>query len=320
MRVLISGITGFVGSHLARAYLKNGDEVFGTYRYHHLGNEMERIEDIKDKVKLFDCDLRDRNSVFRILNEVKPDIIHHLAAQSFVKASWDNPEHTIINNITCELNIFEVCRDLKIDPVIHVAGSSEEYGKQDKMPISEDAPLRPLSPYAVSKVAQDALAQQYHSSYGTKTVITRAFNHEGPGRGKDFVTSAFAIQAAKILKNNELAIIYVGNLEAIRDYTDISDMVRAYMIAVKKCSYGQPYNICSGTGHKIREILDFYTEKIRLRFSNFEVKNKEELMRPSDLPILVGDCRKFKEATGWVPEVNFEEMLNKIYLFWQEKI
>jgi GDP-4-dehydro-6-deoxy-D-mannose reductase len=280
--------------------------------YHHLDDEMERIEVIQDKVKLFDCDLRDRNSVYRVLSEVKPDIIHHLAAQSFVRASWDNPEFTIFNNIGAELNIFEVCRQLKLDPIIHIAGSSEEYGKtkDEELPIKEDTPLRPMSPYGVSKVAQDMLAQQYFNSYGTKTVITRAFNHEGPRRGKAFVTTSFASQVAEIIKGQREPKIMVGNLEAKRDYTDISDMVYAYRAALASCKYGEPYNICSGKTHKIQEILDHYLSKTDI---NIEVISDLKRMRPSDLPVLLGDCTKFKKLTGWEPIVSFHEMLDKIF-------
>jgi GDP-4-dehydro-6-deoxy-D-mannose reductase len=286
--------------------------------YHHLDDELERLERVKDKVTLFDCDLRDRNSVMRVLYEAKPDIIHHLAAQSFVRASWDNPEFTIFNNIGAELNIFEVCRQLKLDPIIHIAGSSEEYGnvKLEELPIIEETPLRPMSPYGVSKVTQDILAQQYFMSYGTKTVITRGFNHEGPRRGRSFVTSAFASQVAEIINKKQKPVIMVGNLSSQRDYTDIDDMICAYKLSVQKCTYGEPYNICTEKSHAIQEILDYFIAK-----SGIEIKVEQDpkRMRPSDLPVLVGNCSKFKNLTGWKPIVSFYEMLNKIFNYWLEK-
>lgn len=317
MKILITGITGFVGSHLAEAYLSKGDEVFGTYMYHHLDDEKERIEGIKDQIELFDCDLTDRNSVNRVISKVQPDIIHHLAAQSFVRASWDNPEYTIMNNIMSQLNIFEVCRELELDPIIHVACSSEEYGalQPEEIPTNEDVPLRPMSPYAVSKVTQDMLAQQYFMSYGTKTIITRAFNHEGPRRGKQFVTSSFASQVVDIDKKLKTSRIQVGNLEAWRDYTDIDDMVRAYIVAVKKCDFGTPYNVCSGETHQIQEILDYYIKEREIT-----IEEDPERLRPSDLPVLYGDNSKFVEKTGWQPEVSFETMLDKIYDYWYNKL
>lgn len=318
-RILITGLTGFVGSHLAESYVNSHYDVFGTYMYHHMDDEFERIESFKDKLTLFDCDLTDRNSVYRVLKKVKPDIIHHLAAQSFVRQSWENPEFTLMNNIISELNLFEVCRELKLDPIIHVAGSSEEYGKikTEELPVKEDNPLRPMSPYAVSKVGQDMLAQQYHTSYGLKTVITRGFNHEGPKRGRSFVTSSFASQVVDIMEGNKEPKMMVGNLEAYRDYTDVEDMVKAYRLAVIHCEYGEPYNVCSGEKHKIQEIVDHFLSKTPMEI---EVVRDPDRMRPSDLPVLLGDNTKFRKETGWRPQVGFKEMLDRIFEYWVKKI
>src|SRR3989344_1491389 len=215
MKVLITGITGFVGSHLAEYCLTMpGAEVYGTILSHHLGDELKRIENIKDKITLFECNLLSRIATERVLEKVKPDKIFHLAAESFVKVSWEGPEDTLYNNIMGELNIFESCRSLGINPVIQIAGSSEEYGMvlENEVPIKETNPFRPLSPYAVSKVAQEMLAYQYYKSYGLKTILTRAFNHEGPGRGEMFVTSTFAKQIAKIEKGKQELVVKVGTL------------------------------------------------------------------------------------------------------------
>lgn len=320
MRVLITGITGFVGSHLAEYCLTFPNvEVFGTILSHHLGDELKRIEGIKEKVKLLECDLTNRVGVARVLEQVKPDKIFHLAAQAFVPSSWQSPEHTLHNNIISELNIFEVVRELKIDPVIHIPGSSEEYGLvyENELPIKETNPLRPLSPYAVSKVAQDMLACQYNKSYGLKTVITRAFNHEGPRRGKQYVTSAFASQIATIEKGKQEPIMKVGNLEAIRDFSDARDMVKAYWLATEKCKFGEPYNIGSGQGYKIQEVLN-----ILLSFSGIkiEVRQDQNLMRPSDVPVLVCDSSKFKEATGWQPEIKFYKTLKDTLDYWRAEL
>ena len=197
MKILITGITGFVGAHLAEYCLTMPEaEVYGTILSHHLGDEMKRIEKIKDKITLFECNLTNRIAVERVLQTVKPDKIFHLAAQSFVKVSWDGPEDTIFNNIMSELNILESCRSLGINPVVQIAGSSEEYGLvlENELPIKETNPLRPLSPYAVSKIGQEMLGYQYCKSYGLKIILTRAFNHAGPGRGEMYAESAFAKQ------------------------------------------------------------------------------------------------------------------------------
>lgn len=320
MRVLITGITGFVGSHLAEYCLGLPNvEVFGTVLSHHLGDELKRIERIKDKIKLFECDLTNRVGVARVLEQVKPDKIFHLAAQAFVPSSWQSPEHTLYNNIICELNIFEVVRELKIDPVIHIAGSSEEYGLvfENELPIRETNPLRPLSPYAVSKITQDMLACQYHKSYGLRTVVTRAFNHEGPRRGKQYVTSAFASQLAAIEAKHADPVMRVGNLDAIRDFSDVRDIVRAYWLATEKCKYGEPYNIGSGQGYKIEGVLSSL-----ISFSGVKVQVMQDpnLMRPSDVPVLICDSGKFREATGWRPEINFETTLKDTLNYWRAEL
>jgi len=320
MRVLITGITGFVGSYLAEYCLQKPDvQVFGTVLSHHLGDELQRIEHIKDKIELLECDLTNRVAVARVLERSKPDKIFHLAAQSFVPVSWKSPEDTLFNNIISELNIFEVIRELKLDPVIVIAGSSEEYGLvfENELPIKETNPFRPLSPYAVSKIAQETLAYQYHKSYGLKTVLTRFFNTEGPRRGQDFVTSNFAKQIAEIEKGKREPVIYVGNLEAKRDFNDVRDMVRAYWLASEKCNFGEPYNVCSGKARSIKSILDLLLSFSKVK--NIEVKQDPARMRPSDVPILYGDSSKFRAKTGWQPKIPFEQTMSDLLQYWRER-
>jgi GDP-4-dehydro-6-deoxy-D-mannose reductase len=321
MKILITGITGFVGSHLAEYCLTMPDtEVYGTILSHHLGDELKRIEHVKDKIILFECDLSNRIAVQRVLSKVMPDKIFHLAAQSFVPTSWKSPEDTLFNNIMSELNIFEVVREFGINPVIQIAGSSEEYGLvyENELPIKEENPLRPLSPYAVSKVAQDNLACQYYHSYGLKTVITRAFNHEGPRRGEQFVTSDFAKQIAKIEKGKQEPIIYVGNLDAKRDYSDVRDIVGAYWLATEKCKFGEPYNICSGRAWTIKSVLDFLLSKSTRK--DIKIVQDPSKMRPSDVPVLLGDCSKFKKQTNWESKIPFEKTLEDTLDYWREGV
>ena len=320
MKVLITGITGFMGSHLADYCLtKKRVKVFGTILSHHLGDELKRIKHIKGKIKLFECNLTNRNSVFRVLEKVKPDKIFHLAAQSFVPVSFRAPEDTLYNNIMAELNLFEVVRELKLDPIIQVAGSSEEYGLvyKNELPIKETNPLRPLSPYGVSKVAQDMLAYQYHQGYGLKTVITRCFNTEGPGRGRQFVISAFSHQIARIEKGLQKPVIKVGNLSSYRDFTDVRDIVKALWLATGKCEFGQPYNIGTGKAHQIKEVLE-----ILLSFTKKKIKIKKDpkLMRPSDVPILLSDSTKFRKKTGWKPEIDFKTTLLDNLNYWRKEV
>src|SRR3990170_4974804 len=255
MRVLITGITGFAGSHLAE-YLRAEHpdvEIFGTWRWR---SRMDNVEHLEGQITLVECDLRDAVSVTGVPERSRPDAIFHLAAQSFVPTSWVAPGETLTTNIVGQTNLFEAVRTLKLDPTIQIACSSEEYGlvHPDEVPIRESNPLRPLSPYAVSKVGQDYLAYQYFQSYGIKTIRTRGFNHTGPRRGEVFVSSNFAKQIAAIEAGLHEPVIRVGNLDAVRDFTDVRDMVRAYWLAVERGRPGEVYNIASGVGITIREL------------------------------------------------------------------
>ncbi|MEM6455959.1 MAG: GDP-mannose 4,6-dehydratase, partial [Acidobacteriota bacterium] len=239
MRALITGITGFAGSHLAEYLLEHQPDVavYGTRRWR---SPMDNIAHIADRVELIECDLNDFHSVYSLLDRVRPDYIFHLAAQSFVPTSWNSPAETLSHNILGQTHLFEAVRMLGIDPAIQIACSSEEYGlvKPEETPIKETNPLRPLSPYAVSKMGQDFLGYQYFQSYGIKAIRTRGFNHTGPRRGEVFVTSNFAKQLALIKAGKREPVLRVGNLDAIRDFTDVRDMVRAYWLAVTKAKPG----------------------------------------------------------------------------------
>ena len=318
MRALITGITGFAGSHLADYILENHPhvEVYGIVRWR---SRTENIEHLREKINLVEGDIRDYISVKRVLDEVRPDLIFHLAAQSFVPTSWKAPQETLTTNILGQTNIFEAVRELGLSTAIQIAGSSEEYGlvKEDEVPIKETNPLRPLSPYAVSKIAQDFLGYQYFMSYGMRIIRTRGFNHTGPRRGEVFVCSNFAKQIAEIEKGKRPPVIKVGNLEAIRDFTDVRDMVRGYWLAATEGEAGEVYNLCSGRGYRISEVLEML-----LSLSKVEVKVEQdpERMRPSDVPVLIGDCTKFREKTGWAPKIPFEKTLEDLLNYWRERV
>ena len=318
MKALITGITGFAGSHLAEYLLdrQSGVEVFGTYRWR---SRRDNIEHLGSRITLLECELRDYTSVAGALEKCRPDFIFHLAAQSFVPTSWSAPADTLSSNIVGQAHIFEACRALGLDPVIQLACSSEQYGLvlPDEVPITENNPLRPLSPYAVSKVGQDFLGYQYFQSYGLKVIRTRGFNHTGPRRGEVFVTSNFAKQIASIEAGKQEPVIRVGNLDAIRDFTDVRDMVRAYWLAVTKGRPGEVYNIASGSGITIRDLLD----KL-LAMSKVEVKVAvdPERLRPSDVETLIGDSSKFRADTGWQPEIPFDQTLSDLLDDWRERV
>jgi GDP-4-dehydro-6-deoxy-D-mannose reductase len=203
-----------------------------------------------------------------------------------------------------------------MDTRIQIAGSSEEYGMvyENEIPIKETNPLRPLSPYAVSKVAHDLLGYQYYKSYKLYIVRTRGFNHSGPRRGEVFVESNFPKQIAEIEKGLKEPVIHVGNLEAKRDFTDVRDMVRGYWLSLEKCDPGEVYNICSGRAFKIKEVLDILLSLSKVKV---EVKQDPTRMRPSDVPILLGDHTKFSEKTGWQPTIPFEKTLEDILNYWR---
>jgi GDP-4-dehydro-6-deoxy-D-mannose reductase len=253
------------------------------------------------------------------LTEIKPDYIFHLAAQSFVQSSWASPANTIEINVVGSVHLFEAIRRAGIEPVIQIAGSSEEYGLvyPDEVPVKEENPLRPLSPYAVSKVAMDYLGYQYYQSYKMKIVRTRAFNHTGPRRGEVFAESNFAKQIALIEKGKQEPVIFVGNLEAERDYTDVRDTIRAYLLSVQKCDYGDVYNIATGKAVKIKKVLEILLSMSKIKV---EIKEDKSRLRPSDVPILIGDATKFRKATGWKPEIPFEKTMEDLLNYWRSRV
>ncbi|MCH9651118.1 MAG: GDP-mannose 4,6-dehydratase [Deltaproteobacteria bacterium] len=317
-RALITGITGFAGSHLADYLLAEHPdvEVFGIYRWR---SRMENIEHLDSKIRLREADLRDYTSLHQVLDEVRPSYIFHLAAQSYVPSSWRAPTETLTTNVSGQTHLFEAIRALEIDPVVQIACSSEEYGlvKPEETPITELNPLRPLSPYAVSKVAQDLLGYQYFQSYGLKAIRTRGFNHTGPRRGPVFVASNFSQQIASIEAGLREPVISVGNLTAIRDFTDVRDMVRAYWLAVTRGKPGEAYNIASGHGITIQELLD---RLLAMSTVKVEVREDPERLRPSDVEILVGDSSKFRGDTGWEPQITLEQTLSDLLDYWRKRL
>jgi GDP-4-dehydro-6-deoxy-D-mannose reductase len=318
MRVLITGITGFAGSHLAEYILAQRPEVevFGIVRWR---SRMENILHIRDKIELYEADLKDMVSLQGCIAHVKPDRIFHLAAQSFVPTSWRCPAETFAINAIGQVNLFEAVLSLKLSPRIHVAGSSEEYGhvNPEEVPMKETNPLRPLSPYAVSKVAQDLLGYQYHQSYGLRVVRSRGFNHTGPRRGEVFATSSFAKQIAEIEAKKREPVIYVGNLEAKRDFSDVRDIVRAYWLCLEKGEDGEVYNIGSGVSCPIKEVLDVLLSLSKVKVG---VEVDQKRLRPSDVPILLSDSSKFIGLTGWKPEIPFRKTLSDLLDYWRERV
>jgi GDP-4-dehydro-6-deoxy-D-mannose reductase len=317
MRVLITGITGFVGSYLAEYALTKGAQVFGSIRWR---SKSENIEHLRSRLALIESDLRDLSSVQGLLETADPDYVFHLAAQSFVAASWQAPAETLYTNTVSQVNLLEAVRGRRKKPRFLVIGSSEEYGLvyDHELPVRETNPLRPLSPYAVSKVAQDLMGYQYFKSYGLPIVRSRAFNHEGPRRGDVFVTSNFAKQVAEVEAGLREPVIHVGNLKARRDYTDVRDIVRGYWLLLEHGEPGDVYNLCCGRSWAIQEILDFFLRQARV--PEIEVREDPARLRPSDVPHLLGDASKIRTELGWGPEIPFDQTLLDTLEYWRRRV
>ena len=316
MRVLITGITGFAGSHLADHCLEIGGlDVYGIVRWR---SRTENIEHLRGKIKLLECDLRDATSTRDVIEEIRPDRIFHLAAQSFVPTSWRAPTESLVTNVIGQLNIFEAMRKIDLKARIQIACSSEEYGMiyDNELPVDEDQPLRPLSPYGVSKVGQDLLGYQYFMSYKMDIVRTRGFNHTGPRRAPVFVVSDFAKQIADIEKGLREPVLRVGNLDAERDFSDVRDIVRGYYLSLDKGKSGEVYNICSEKSWRIGDMLDWLLSHTKAKI---EVRQDPARLRPSDVPRLRGDCSKFRRDTGWAPRIPFEKTLGDMLDYWRNQ-
>lgn len=326
MNVLITGVAGFAGSHLVEYLVRrnHADDTFGRgggitiYGADRFNCRMDNIRHLTHLFTFDQFDLMDRSSVARVIDRSQPDIVFHLAAQSFVPTSWFAPADTFAVNVTGQVNLFESIRDAGLSPVIHVACSSEEYGlvHPDECPITERNELRPMSPYAVSKIAQDFMGFQYWKSYGMKIVRTRAFNHTGPRRGEQFVTSTFAKQIAEAEIGIRPPRIDVGNLDAERDFTDVRDMVRAYWLAATMGEPGAVYNVCSGNRIRIGDMLATLIGHSTLA-DQFQLCHDLARRRPSDVPLLMGDYTAFRVQTGWGPSVPFDRTMRDLLEYWR---
>ncbi len=316
MRILITGAGGFVATHLAAHFSQTtpAASLFGLVRP---GGARSGVW--PEAMTRIEADVEDASAVERVLATMRPDRILHLAAQSSPHDSWRDPAGTLRTNILGLANLLESVRRLSLSPRILVVGSAEEYGAvpETLQPVQEDAPLRPASPYAVSKLAQGYLALQYSLSHGLATIRTRTFNHTGPGRGDGFAESSFARQIAQIEAGSREGVIAVGNLDTLRDFTDVRDVVRAYDLVLERGTPGEVYNVCSGRGVLIREILD---NLLALSQAHIEVRIDPERLRPADVPALIGDPGRLQAATGWQPRLTLEQTLGDLLEYWRGRV
>ena len=306
--VLVTGAAGFAGRHLIRHLeAETSWEIVGLAR---------SAAPMEGRARSVSCDLRDRDLTERVIERYRPEAIFHLAAQSYVPKAVADPSSTLMNNIIGQVNIFESVLSVGIEPRILVVSSSEIYGgvTEDELPVGEDVPLRPANPYAVSKAAQDLLAYQYSVSSDLDIVRVRPFNHTGPGQSDRFVVSGFARQIAQAEAGRVEPSILVGNLDAERDFLDVRDVVRAYLLAIKRGEPGAVYNLSSGIPRRIGDLLDTL---VALASTNLSVRTDPARLRPVDVKTIYGDSGRFREAAGWEPLIPIERTLLDTLEYWR---
>lgn len=306
MKSLITGVSGFVGPYLANHLVENGHKVYG----------IERSDKKVANCKIYVADILDEKKVFNAINEVKPDYIFHLAGQSSVEVSWKEPRLTMDINVNGTKNLLNSVIKAKINPKIVVVSSSEIYGNPKKLPLKEDHPLEPISPYGESRLKQEELVQEFVKTHDMSIVLARSFPHTGPGQIPKFVCPAFAEQIVKIERGKSEAVIKVGNLENERDFSDVRDIVRAYLLMAEKCRNGEAYNVCYGKAWKIKKILDYLLSMSSIKP---EIILDPEKLRKTDMPKVLGDHSKITKESGWKPEIRFEETLKDILEYWRKQ-
>lgn len=314
MRVVITGVAGFVGRHLATHLLTLGDDdVWG------LARPASNLVGLAPEVRLVMADLSEREQVVAALREARPDAVYHLAAQSSVARSLADPLPTVLNNVIGQINLFEAIVEVGLAPRILIVGSNEEYGltRPDELPIVETKELRPISPYAVSKVTQDLLAHQYFATRSLPIVRVRPFPHTGPGQADLFVTPSFARQIAEMELGVREPIMQVGYLEGRRDFTDVRDVVRGYRLILRHGAPGDVYNLGSEQARSTRGILDGL---LALSDARPRVEVDPSRIRPLEVPVQYCDCSKLRAATGWRPQIAFEQTLSDILEEWRRKV
>jgi GDP-mannose 4,6-dehydratase len=336
----VTGVAGFVGSHLAAYLLEKGETVIGTFRWN---EDLSRIESLpiwlqpsfRDKLVMVPMDLLDLPSCIRCVEEHRPDYIYHLAAQSYVPDSYIYPVQTIMTNMIGTLNLLEAVRMVTerernlpdrvitlpyYNPIIGVCSSSEVYGRveENEIPIKETQPFRPQNPYGVGKAGADLLGYMYWRCYGLKVIRTRFFTHTGPGRTMASFESSVAHQIALIEKGLQEPVVKVGYLDSVRTIADVRDAVRAYYLMMRKCRPGEVYNIGGNRVMRVGEVVEYLISLSTVKGIVVEVDPK--LLRPADVPLQVVDTSKFVKETGWKPEIPFERTMADLLSFWREKV
>ncbi len=321
----ITGITGMVGSHLVDFLLEHTDwNIYGFARWNdslsNITHLSKRINS-KDRVELIYGDLNDLASLIKSIAIAKPDFVFHLAAQSYPKTSFESPLETLETNIIGTTKVLEAIRINKLNPVVHICASSEVFGRvsSEYLPIDEEVPFHPASPYAISKVGTDLIGRFYAEAYGMKVMTTRMFTHTGPRRGDVFAESTFAKQIAMIEKGLIPPVIKVGNVDSLRTWSDVRDAVRAYyMLVTVDPKPGEYYNIGGTYSCTIKEMLDYLISISTVPGITYEVESSR--LRPIDADLQVPNTQKFKKHTGWEPKIKFEKTMQDLLEYWRDKI
>ncbi len=308
MKSLIIGGAGFVGEYLAKHLAALGQEVFVT--------KIPAQQTAPAGTAVYDLDILEQDRILEVLQEIQPDAVFHLAAQSSVAVSWSNPQMTADINIKGSINLLEVLRRYEKHPRVLLVGSGEEYGqiRLQETPVCEENPLRPGNLYAVTKAFQNMVGRIYAQAYGMDLIMVRPFNHIGPNQSPVFVAADFCRQAAQIEMGKKEPVIRVGNLSARRDFTDVRDVVRAYALLAEKGLAGETYNIGSGHAVAIREILTMILEQSA---AQIRVEVDEKKLRPVDVPVMEADISKLQEATGWEPQIRLEQTVGDMLEYWR---
>ena len=317
-RALITGISGSGGSYLAEHIVNNLKEVevHGIARWHSTTTS-NNLENISNNVKIHECDLNDFSSILHVLKLVKPDVIFHLASHANVRAGFITPLSVIQNNVMGTSNLYEAIRSADLDPIIQLCSTSEVYGQVDPLdiPIKESCPLRPTSPYAVSKTTQDHLGFAYWKSYGMKIIRTRMFAYFNPRRADLFATS-FARQVALIEAGKQKELLH-GNLDSVRTMIDVRDAMNSYWQAALFCEPGEAYNI---GGPKVITVGEFLNILKNMAKTDIPTRVNPDLLRPSDVTLQIPDISKFVAATNWEAKYSFEESIEHLLNYWREKV
>lgn len=315
MKSLVTGVTGFGGSHLAEHLLETGDTLLGIARGK---SRIGHLRAAIDRMEFREVDILDAAAVGSVIREFAPDVIYHLAGEASAARSLRNPQETLRNNILGTVNLLEAARAMGQAPRVVLVTSSEMYGlvQPNELPLTERSPLRPAHPYGLSKVTVHYLGQMYHRTYGLPVVEARAFNHVGPRQSTGFVVPDFAQQIAEIAAGCREAVVKVGNLQDERDFTDVRDVARAYGLIGRRGTSGEVYQICSGKAHRIRWILDRLIAE-----SGVDVRVVEDpaRLRPSKMPLIKGSFEKLRKDLGWEPEIPIETSLRDTLAWWREQ-